>query len=131
MYLTIPTTAGILALTATFAHATTFHNKDTAYSVNVAKKDGSTSFVGPSSSIEIDDGWAYIRACQPQRAGDWFVCRPGELTWPEWYGDVYWYMGGLTDASGTEVADSGDCTWGTAFFDPNDCPAGYQSLPAA
>jgi hypothetical protein len=32
---------------------------------------------------------------------------------------------------GAEIGDSGDCTSGTMFFDPNDCPAGYQDLPAA
>ncbi|KAL3484340.1 hypothetical protein BJX62DRAFT_244027 [Aspergillus germanicus] len=123
--------AAILAISATVAEATTFHNKDTAYTINVAKKDGSTTYVGPSSSIEINDGWAYIRVCQQQKAGDYFVCRPGEVTWPEWYGEVWWYLGGLTEASGTEIGESGDCTWGTMFFDPNDCPAGYQDLPAA
>ncbi|KAJ5965812.1 hypothetical protein N7481_012526 [Penicillium waksmanii] len=122
MHFTFPTTAGILALSATIAQATTFvcpyfilfltlrpwltiqtlsqHNKDTAYTINVAQKDGSTSYVGPSSSIEIPDGWAYIRVCQPQKAGDWFVCKPGEVTWADWYGEVFWYLGGLTDASG-------------------------------
>lgn len=50
--------------------------------------------------IRISDGWAYIRVCQPQKAGDWFVCRPGEVAWPDWYGEVFWYLGGLTDASG-------------------------------
>ncbi|KAJ5377979.1 uncharacterized protein N7496_005388 [Penicillium cataractarum] len=100
MHFTFPASAGILALSATMVHATTFHNTDSAYTINVAKKDGSTSYVGPNSSIQISDGWAYIRVCQQQKAGDWFVCRPGEVTWPDWYGEVFWYLGGLTDASG-------------------------------
>ncbi|KAL2825804.1 hypothetical protein BDW59DRAFT_161471 [Aspergillus cavernicola] len=131
----------ILAFSATIAHATTFHNKDTAYTINVAKKDGSTTYVGPSSSIEINDGWAYIRVCQQQKAGDYFVCRPGEVTWPEWYGEVWWYLSGLTEGSAMSLPVlacpflCGCLVWrlylGDYILDPNDCPAGFQDLPGA
>ncbi|KAK2755544.1 hypothetical protein FQN54_006484 [Arachnomyces sp. PD_36] len=120
--------AAILAFCASTTSATTFHNKDTAYYVNVEKTDGSTTYVEPNGSTEVGDGWAYIRACQLYGGGNAFYCPPGLLTWPSWYGEVFFYLGGLTDASGTEIASSGDCTFGAMFFDPNECPAGYQNL---
>ncbi|KAL2860691.1 uncharacterized protein BJX67DRAFT_330053 [Aspergillus lucknowensis] len=100
MQLTLTTVAAILATCASTAHATTFHNNDQAYTISVEHSDGSSGFVGPGATTDISDGWAYIRACQQENAGGWFYCPPGVLTWPDWYGDVYWYMGGLTDASG-------------------------------
>ncbi|KAF9883694.1 hypothetical protein FE257_003032 [Aspergillus nanangensis] len=92
--------AATLSFLAGSAQATTFHNKDQAYTINIAHDDGSTSYVGPGSSVEVADGWAYLRACQQQKGGDYFYCPPGTLEWPSWYGDVYFYLGDLTEASG-------------------------------
>ncbi|KAJ6143063.1 hypothetical protein N7471_002516 [Penicillium samsonianum] len=95
-------TAIVACLAGTTA-ATTFHNNDAAYYVNVEHTDGSTTYVAPKSSVEVAGGWAYIRACQ-QGPGGYFFCPPGLLQWPADYGDVYFYLGSLVDAAAPELA---------------------------
>ncbi|KAJ5465340.1 uncharacterized protein N7458_001026 [Penicillium daleae] len=95
------------------------HNTDTTYYVNVEHDDGSKTYVAPGSSVQVSNGWAYIRACQ-EAGGTTFVYPPGLLQWPAYYGDVSGHPYGLY---------SGTCQWGVDAYDPNDCPSGYQHLP--